>query len=251
MRRASNTSHQSFIEMQILFIDLESSPLLGYSWNSWKTDLISIEKESALLSIAWKVNDGKTQAASRRLFTEKQLASKLWKLFDDADVIVGHNGDGFDIKVANKFFLKHGMTPPSPYKTVDTLKLARRYFRFGSNRLDYLSRFLFNDKKLETGMNLWFAAMAGEQSALVQMENYNKHDVDLLYKLYNKLRVWHTGHPNSNVYNGTTHQCPQCSGRTQKRGFNFSRVGKTQRYQCRDCGAWSTGERLEIPKPIR
>jgi uncharacterized protein YprB with RNaseH-like and TPR domain/predicted RNA-binding Zn-ribbon protein involved in translation (DUF1610 family) len=234
----------------ILFFDIETTPLRGYTWQAYDSNLISIEQDAGLLSIAYKINKGKTEVCSRRLFTERQLVQKLWKLFDDADIIVAQNGDKFDIRMANMFFVKYGLNPPSPYKTVDTLKLARRYFRFGSNKLDYLSQFLLKERKIQTNITLWVECMNGDESALVQMERYNKHDVDLLYRVYNKIRMWHTGHPNHNVYTGTTHKCPTCGSNTQKRGYMYTRVGTYQRYQCTSCAAWSKGERIIREKPI-
>lgn len=239
--------------MQIIYIDLETTPIRGLAWGTYDTNMVSIEQDSGLLSVAYKINDEPTQVVSRRLYTERQLALKLWKLFNDADVVVAQNGDQFDMKVANKFFIKYGFKPPAPYKTVDTLKLARRYFKFASNRLDYLSQFLFGEHKIETNIGLWLKCMDGDERALIKMERYNKHDVDLLYRVYHKLRMWHTGHPNSNVYNGTTHQCPTCGHDSIRRGFNLSRVGKFQRYQCKSvkCGAWWSGDRIKSNRTIR
>jgi predicted RNA-binding Zn-ribbon protein involved in translation (DUF1610 family)/DNA polymerase elongation subunit (family B) len=238
--------------MNILYFDLENTPIFGTSWSTYQTNLLSIEKDSELLSVAYKINDGPTDVMSRRLYTERQLAKKLWKLFDNADVIVAQNGDAFDIKVANKFFVKYKLKPPSPYKTVDTLKLARKYFKFPSNKLDYLAEAILGGRKLSTGgIDLWFKCMKGDKDALIQMEKYNVHDVDLLYDLYHAIKQWHTGHPNHNVFNGTTHQCPNCGGNTQKRGFMVTRADKYQRYQCTSCGAWSKGERIKMNKVLQ
>lgn len=239
--------------MNIAYIDIETTPMLGYAWQAWDTNLVSVESDAGLLSIAYKLNDSPTQVRSRRTMSEKALTKKLWSIFDENDVIVAQNGDKFDIKMANKFFIKYGLNPPSPYKTVDTLKLARRYFKFAQNKLDYLAQFLLGESKISTNLDLWFACMNGDEVALRKMERYNKHDVDLLYRVYMKLRSWHTGHPNSNVYNGTTHNCPACGGKSQKRGFNYTRVGKYQRYQCQKdgCHAWWTGEKIETDKVIR
>jgi len=236
--------------MKILYFDLENTPILGRAWGTYNTDLLSIEKYSELLSVAYKLDDGPTKVVSRREYTERQLTKLLWGLFNDADVIVGQNGDKFDIKVANKFFIKYRMKPPAPYKTVDTLKLAKKHFRFDSNKLDYLAHFLFGEKKHHTNYGLWDACMRGETKALVEMEEYNKQDVDLLYKLYQHRKAGHTGHPSSNVYLGTTHQCPVCGGNTQRRGFMVTRTGKYQRYQCTTCAAWSKGSKITSPKVI-
>ena len=240
--------------MKILYFDLETSPILGFAWGNYKTNLLSIEKESGLLAFSYKVDDGPVQNLSRRKYTEKQMTKKLWKLFDEHDVICAHNGDRFDLRVANKLFIRHKLRPPSPYKTIDTLKIARKNFRFDSNKLDDLSNFLFGERKHSTGMKLWMDCMKGDKKALKTMEEYCGQDVNLQYKVYQELRAWHTGHPNSNLYNNTQYNCPVCgSDKTIKRGFNFTRVGKYQRYQCknRGCGAWSQGEKVNEDKVIK
>lgn len=238
--------------MNILYFDLETSPILGYVWRAYEDNLLAVEKDSGLISFAYKVNDEPTKVWSLREYTEKQMVKKLWTLFNEADVIVAQNGDSFDIKWSNRLFLKHNLKPPAPYKTVDTLKLARRYFRFTMNKMDYLAEILLGEKKIPTDFSLWKRCMAGDDKALRDMEKYCAHDVDLLYRVYHKLKMWHTGHPNSNVYNETTHKCPVCSGNTQKRGFMITRTGRYQRYQCTShtCGAWSKGSKIQGEKVI-
>lgn len=173
------------------------------------------------------------------------MTKELWKLFNEADVIVAHNGDAYDIKMSNRFFIAYGLKPPAPYKTVDTLKLARRYFKFESNKLDYLGQLLFNKRKVGTSYSLWEDCMKKDKEALMKMEKYCEQDVKLLVELYNKLKPWHTGHPNHNVYNGTIHHCPVCnSTRVQRRGMAVARAYTYQRYHCQECGSWSKGKRI-------
>jgi hypothetical protein len=43
---------------------------------------------------------------------------------DEADIICAHNGDAFDIKKINSRLITNGFKPPSPFKTIDTLKAA-------------------------------------------------------------------------------------------------------------------------------
>ena len=43
------------------------------------------------------------------------------------------------------------MPPPSPYKTIDTLKIARKYFGFNSSKLDDLGRVLGAGEKVRHG----------------------------------------------------------------------------------------------------
>jgi len=237
--------------MKTLYFDIETTPILGYSFGTYQVNILDVKQDTGLLCFAYQFDDEKIQVFSRRKYTEKQLAKRLWKLFNEADVIIGHNGDKFDIKMSNMFFLRHGLTPPSPYKSVDTLKLARRYFKFTQNKLDYLGKIMFNERKQTTGLQLWFDCMAGDVVALKKMEDYNVQDIVLLKKVHIELRGWHTGSPNGNLYNGTSHKCPICSGNTQKRGFAYTRVSKYQRYQCTgDCKGWSTGERVPLENKV-
>lgn len=236
--------------MNKLVFDLEIGPLNAWAWEVYQTNLLSVIKDWPLLSVSWKVNDGKTIVVSKRTMSEKKMVKLLWKLFDEADVLIAQNGDRFDIKLSNMLFLRHGLPPPSPYKTVDTLKLAKKYFRFPMNNLDYLCKTILGKSKIETDKSLWFKCLAGDEKAFKQMEEYNKRDVDLTYELYEAIKCWHTGHPNVNLFQGTTHSCPVCGDKTQRRGFMVTRVGKYQRYQCTSCGAWSKGEKIKHDKVI-
>lgn len=236
--------------MKTLFFDLETTPILGYVWRAYEDNLLDIKQDFGLLCFGYAWNEEKISVVSLKDMSEKKMVKKLWTLFEEADVIIAQNGDRFDIKVSNALFLRHNLRPPAPYKTVDTLKLAKKYFKFTRNNLDFLAQSLLGEKKIETDKSLWFKCMQKDKEAFKKMETYCIHDVVLLRNLYNKLKAWHTGHPNHNLYSGNTHTCPVCGSKTQRRGFMFTRTGKYQRYQCTTCGAWSKGEKIKHDKVI-
>ena len=236
--------------MKTLYIDLETTPILGYVWRAYEDNLLDIKKDFGLLCFAYAWNDDPVSVVSLSNHSEKQMVKKLWAVFNEAEIIVAQNGDKFDIKVSNALFIRHNLKPPAPYKTVDTLKLAKKYFRFSKNNLDYLGHSLLNERKHPTDKSLWFKCMNGDEEAMRIMKDYCEQDVYLLRRLYHRLKSWHTGHPNSNLYNETTHKCPVCGGNTQKRGFMYTRVGKYQRHQCTSCGAWSKGIKVNSDKVI-
>lgn len=236
--------------MRILYIDLETTPVLGYVWRAYEDSLLHVEKDFGILCFAYAWDNEPVQVVSRSKYTERQVVRQLWKLFDEAEVIVAQNGDKFDIKVSNALFMRYGFAPPSPYKTVDTLKLAKKYFKFTKNNLDFLASSLLGEGKHSTDKSLWFRCMDGDKEAFIDMELYCEQDVALLRRIYLKFRGWHTGHPNANLYNGTTHKCPNCGGDTQKRGYMMTRVGVYQRYQCKKCAAWSKGQKINKDKVI-
>jgi len=184
---------------------------------------------------------------------DHDLVEALWKILDEADIIIGHNGDEFDWKKSNARFLAHGMGPPAPYRTVDTLKLARKHFRFDSNKLDDVARYLgIGRKAATTGFHMWKGCMEGDKKAWEMMRMYNERDVDLLEKVYYALRPWSTTHPNVNILTEKAQSCPICgSNKIQRRGYNISRIRKTPRYQCQSCGGWSAGKPVAPTITIR
>ena len=59
--------------------------------------------------------------------------------------MVAQNGDFFDMRWYNGRHLIHGLEPIPWGKTVDTYKIAKRYFNLNSYRLDYLGKLLFGN----------------------------------------------------------------------------------------------------------
>lgn len=179
------------------------------------------------------------------------LVQELWALLDEADFVIAHNADRFDILESNTRFVIHGLTPPSPYSTIDTLKIARGRFHFKSNKLDDLGRDLGVGRKIpHTGAHLWFGCMSGDKKSWALMKRYNKQDVFLLEKVYEKLRPW-GNHPNINVPTGRTGACPACgSFSIVRRGHVYTRSTEAQRYVCINCGKWSSDKPEPLAKKI-
>lgn len=228
-------------KQKILLLDIETSPNLAYVWEKYEQDVLSFEKEREIISFAFKWLGEKSVKSFCLADSSKiELTKKLHKLFDEADIIVAHNGDEFDIKMANSSFVFHGLKPPSQYKTIDTLKIARSKFRFNSNKLDDLGKYLGFGEKIETGgFKLWLKCLRGDRGAWKKMKRYNKHDVVLLEKVYRILRPWATNLPNINKERGMV--CPVCgSTNVQKRGFIITILFRKQRFNCRTCGHWSS-----------
>ncbi len=234
---------------KVLFIDIENLAELGWVWDMYETNVIEVERPGHLLTVAWKWQGGKTQVIGQDDFKgyqpkstdDKELCKFVWKLLDEADIVIGHNARSFDIKKLNYRFIVNGLTPPSPSKIVDTLVSMKAVAKAPSNKLDSLGRVMKIGQKLEhEGWALWKKCYLGDKGAWKRMKKYNKQDVDLLEKWYLILRPWIKGHPNVGLLKGELHACPNCgSGKIHKRGLSYSRVGFSQRYQCVSCFAWS------------
>lgn len=229
------------IKPKILIFDIETSPNLGYVWGKWEQNVIEFKEEWHILSFSAKWLDGKQITmglCDYKAKDDRSLVAHLWKLFDDADIIVAHNGDEFDIKKVQQRFVFYKMKPPSPFKTVDTKKVAKKYFSFNSNSLNDLGVTLgFGKKEKHDGFETWLGCMAGDKKAWAVMKKYNAKDVVLLEKIYLHFLPWISNHPNLSTFLGEV--CPKCGGKhLQSRGVARTLTSSFKRFQCQDCGGW-------------
>lgn len=177
--------------------------------------------------------------------TESSIIGEIWTLLDQADIVVTHNGNNFDLKKLNTKFIKWGYPPPSPYLSVDTLKVARETFDFTSNKIDELGKHLLGlDGKMKMSMEDWDHCAEGSQEYLDKMLKYCKIDVaPLLEDLYLTFLPWIKGHPNLNIF--TLHDdtvCPNCESTDLKWGIEYpTRQGLFQGFRCNACGAMGRG----------
>jgi len=186
------------------------------------------------------LGDNKLMFGAVKKSSNKKMLTGIHKLLDEADAVIHYNGKRFDIPSLNKEFLLHNMFPPAPFKEIDLLTVARGKFRFVSNKLDYVAQSLGLGKKTShEGHELWVQCMAGIPKAWKTMEEYNKNDVILLEKVYERFKPWIKNHLNHNILENTGLSCPTCTSKSfQRRGYNLTSTGKYQRYQCRTCGNW-------------
>jgi len=234
---------------RILFFDIETMANKIYAWGKYEQNAIAYSQHWYMLSFAYKWYGEKQtyvkglpdyKGYSKNPTNDKLLVQDLWKLFDEADVVVAHNGRKFDVKKSNARFIIHEMNPPSPYKILDTREVAKRRFRFDSNKLDDLGDYLKIGRKLNTGgFDLWLGCEKGDMKSWAKMKKYNKQDVILLEKVYDKMLPYIDNHPNVALMDGNLRHCPNCGGSNLLRqGFHYSRTTATQQYQCKDCHSW-------------
>lgn len=229
---------------KILFYDFETSPLVALTWTRW-TDkgVAKVIKESELLSLAFKWEGQKTiEVVTRRgEKTDKKLVETAHKLFNQADIIIAHNGDKFDKKKSNTRALFNRVKPPARVASVDTLKVAKKHFAFSGNSLDALAEYLKVGRKLTNpGIDMWWGCMNGDSASWKLLERYNAHDVRLLEGVYAHLKPWIDNHPNvARMLNNGTTSCPVCGSKdTVKRGMFYTTTTVRQRWRCKTCGNW-------------
>ena len=243
---------------KILIVDIETAPILAYTWGLWKQNINIPQIVEDWFIICWSAKWLFDDNVFAECVTPKEsialddsrIMKKLWKLLDEADMVIAHNAKKFDIPRINSRMLVAGMMPPSPYIVIDTLYYYRKQFGFSSNKLDYLNTVLSVENKTDTGgLQTWIDCKNGSQDALDHMLEYNINDVKILEANYLILRPWIKNHPNVAVYmEGNKPRCSVCgSSDLSIATSNYvTPVNAYTTYRCNSCGAIAGRERKSL-----
>lgn len=244
---------------KILLFDIETAPLLTYSWSrkpTWLNTKMIVEDWYMINWAAkWLFSDemitGVTTPKENRDRNDERITNKLWKLLDKADIVIAHYGDMFDIKMVNGRFFKHGLNLPMPYKTIDTMKAARKRMRLPSNSLDSIAKYMNLESKHSTTFELWAGCMEGDPESIQKMDKYCQQDVKVLEDVYLKLRPFIQPHPNLGLFIENSHDemCPACgSTHLEKEGTYQTTVNLYDAFRCQDCGSITRARKNNISK---
>lgn len=212
------------------------------------------DKKQVLFHSAWEDDD---------LDAFDEMAKAAWNLLNEADVVVGWNSDRFDIQYLNAVFGRLGLGPPSPFRSLDLIKVVKKHFAKGelSKKLDWYSQQWLGDQKLKhDGIELWQAIRRGtpaeKAKAQKTMRKYNIKDVKLTERLFDKMRPW-TG-VNFALYDaefdktGRLKKCTHCgSENLQSRGKFPTMAYAYERFSCNDCKGWSRGRKMMYTTELR
>jgi DNA polymerase elongation subunit (family B) len=232
---------------KILMLDIETSLIKGYFWGLWEQNIsiAAIEQDWHLLcwSAKWLFSDVimsdalTPEEASRH--DDKRISQSIWELVNEADIVVGHNTTGFDVRRLNTRFLYHNIMPPKAFQDVDTLKVVKDRFDLTSRKLDYVNEFLGLPKKEPTDFDLWRKCTEGDADSLKRMQEYNKNDVSIVEDTYLRIRPWIRGHPNLNLWSeDNVSRCPNCgSDKLNWGGYYYTYTGRYKAFRCENCTA--------------
>lgn len=233
---------------RILMLDVETFPNTAYVWRFFKENVGAkqVLEYSTLASYAYKwLNEDGVYYEDTQHQSEEQLVKKLLAVLDEADIVVAHNGQKFDLPTIMGRALVLGLKPPSPYKIVDTLLVAKYEFNFPANSLEHLAVLLGVEKKEGhkkfPGFELWEQCMKNNPEAWVEMRIYNIQDVRTLEAIYLRMLPHMKRHPNVAVLMEEDRPlCPKCgSSDIQLRGFTTTNIHKYRKYRCNSCGGWA------------
>ena len=214
----------------------------------WDTNLISVHRDWSILCFAWKWLDSPLEVESisypkslsafiSNPRNDYKIVRHLWRLLDEADIVVAHNGNSFDLKKIVSRFLFYNLPPPSPYKQVDTKLASRKVSSNTSNKLDDLGRaWGFGRKLKHEGWEMWIECMSGKKEAWKKMKEYNKRDVALLESVYKHLLPYISNHPNVAMWDENT-SCPKCGSNKgfYNGGFYTNATTRYRVKRCKNC----------------
>lgn len=243
-----------------LFFDIETSPNLVFSWNvgyDVRIDYDNIIKERAIICICYKFEgEKKVHHLTWNKGDDKKMLQRFAEIINTADEVIGHNSDRFDIKWVRTRCVYHGISMTHDIKSIDTLKAARGKFKFNSNKLDYLGKYLGLGEKLETGgFSLWKdIVLRNDKKALEKMVKYCKQDVILLEQIFQKLNPYIPHKTNCAVmFDRNAKACPEClSDNTVVNKYRISASGlKSVTLQCKSCGKYFSVPETKYDKAIQ
>lgn len=243
-----NEETQTIKKPVIISFDLEVSPALGYFYPpTWETGILKVAHRQVLMSFAWQVV-GERKVHSLSLadmdtfkvdpHNDKLLAIELHKVLSGADIILGQNSDNFDIKMANYFFIMNDLEPVPPTKSIDTKKIAKRYFRFNNNTLDNLGEELGVGKKTKVKVgDLWEDCFINnDPKAYKKLKTYNEQDVRVTTGIYLKMRSYMHSHPSLSRISGDWDSCPRCGSYSFRiKAYRTTNTSRYRQYQCNEC----------------
>jgi hypothetical protein len=253
---------------KVLFFDVETSALetKERKWGLWDERPIKREvtKDYQILTVAWHWY-GEMRRGKHVVYVigqddlpgyvpgqidDLELLREFHKVISEAQYVVAHNGDTFDMKKLRARMVLKGLPPfPAP-KQYDTLKAAKRVGKFTSNRLGDLARDFGVDEKGDPGgFETWEGCENGDPKSWRHMKRYNKADIPPMIGVYDRLTPWDKQAPDLNVLADMPDACTRCLGRVfELRGLTIpTKTGtRRQRYQCKavNCGKWLQGRNI-------
>lgn len=227
---------------RITTLDIETSYAEAtlFRTGEQRINIHQITKPSRLIMVGWKDYNKKTA----QVFSEDELGTKgmlkaTWDLLNETDILLTFNGNSFDIPIIMGAFMEAGMTPPSPFISVDLYRASRRG-RYMSHKLDYLCKLFGIGQKIgHAGEDLWGGILRNDPVAWARMRKYCKMDVVITENLFDYLGPWIKNFPNITQWTGEP-GCYRCGSKNLlEAGWHRTNVTAYARRQCKDCGAWN------------
>ena len=231
-------------QIKRLFFDIETSPMTAYTWRIGYNINLSYENiiedwKIICISFKWEHKDKVETLTWDNNQCDKLMLEKFIEIANQADELIAHNGDRFDIKKIRTRCIFHRIPMFPNYKTLDTLKKAKSGFNFNSNRLDYIAKFLGVGAKVEhEGFDMWKKCLQGDKEALKNMVTYCEGDIIVLEDVFLTMQNYIKPNTHAGVLNNNLkYSCPNCGSEHIELYKNkVTAKGTIQRQmECKDC----------------
>jgi uncharacterized protein YprB with RNaseH-like and TPR domain len=229
-----------------LFFDIETSRMtlqikafsIKYEQRISYKDIVE-DSKIICISYKWEGEDKVHNLRWDKNHCDKELLKAFIPIMNEADEVIGHNGDNFDIKIVRTRAIYHRLPFRVNIPSLDTLKKARSYFRFPNNKLDTIAHFLGVGAKIEhEGIRMWEKVERGDKEALDNMVEYCDMDVVVLEDCYTVMENYVKHNHHAGVADGGyKHECPVCGSEEVKHIKNrVTAAGTLKRLmQCNSC----------------
>jgi len=230
-----------------LYYDIETSLCEGVFFRPGYNQTVApsqVINHAKIICISWKwegrdkihhVHWGKDQC-------DKKVLEKFIPELDKADEIVAHNGDRFDIKWIRTRAVFHNLVMKPSYRSIDTYKIAKKYFALPSYKLGEVANYFgLEAKKDPGGLQTWIDIVIHKcKKALKRMVWYCDGDIATLEAVFIKLRKYTEHRLNYAVKGGQEKfHCPECGSLPHYNKLYTTKAGTVQHYmRCSDntCG---------------
>jgi uncharacterized protein YprB with RNaseH-like and TPR domain len=239
-KKLRDKSHQ----VKRLFFDIETSPNIVYSWrigynlNITPENIID-ERKIICISYKWESEEEIHTLTWDKNQCDKKMLKEFISVANQADELIAHNGDRFDIKWIRTRCIYHRIPMFPNYKTLDTLKKAKSGFNFNSNKLDYIAQYLGVGAKVKhSGFDMWKGVMMNDKSALSEMVHYCEGDIIVLEDVFLTMQSYIKQNTHAGVLNNNLkYSCPCCSSeQITLLKNNVTAMGTIKRLiECNEC----------------
>lgn len=245
---------------KILIVDIETLPMLVYSWDLWNPNSPEgIKEHPSILCIQYKwlhERDVKIISVLNTLIeldietlkpkktnihpsvrNDKYLLVEFAKILKEADMIVTKNGTKFDMKWLNGRNMVHNLKPfPDPLHFDIELKLKAKS-KYASRKLGYVAKLFGIANKSKTEYQWWLDACDGKIDAIKKIIKYGKQDIVVTEALFKRIRAHFPSLLNKALYGDLV--CPSCGGdKFQSNGLRRTATALYRRLCCTLCGHW-------------
>ncbi len=244
----------------VWIVDIETSPCIVMVWEMGKQyvtvdQLIADWHIMAFSAKRLNAPASETIYMETRTKNDKDLLTKLWEIFNEADVIITQNGKKFDEPKIKARMMLTGFKPYKPFEHHDTY-LQNNDKEFTSHSLAYLSeKFCTKYKKLKhkkfSGLSLWKECLGAKVTlhpnpeAWEEMKKYNIHDVLSDEELYLKTRGWSKQKAPTIFEGDVGRKCSYCGEfKLVIDGYKMKQRVKYKYMHCTSCGKYQMGEKV-------